>query len=326
MKIVFIGMIGLGSVCLSKLISSKFDISIVITESSPDNKLLNSELSVMENIRKQTFSEYIKYNYIADTCLKNNLQCYTTDDLNNDMKLISKLKNSGADTLVVCTYDKKISNEIINIFKTAINIHPALLPEFAGPSPVIWSIRNNAKFSGVTIHLLTDKFDAGNIISKVKINIEPFDTGSSLNFKIMNYYGPELLKSTLNEISAGRINPVKQDLSKRQYYPAYKSSFSEINFESMTAEDIHLIVRAGNFYYPAFFTINSKTIILWETAVRNDISCGSQIMPGEVAGFSENSGLLVMTKNKIIELISIQLNDTISPRVSGDKLPEIIQL
>ncbi|HPG30448.1 MAG TPA: formyltransferase family protein [bacterium] len=324
MKIVFAGMIGLGSTCLSKLISSNVEIALVITEPAPDNRLLNEELKSMENIRKQTFSEYIKYNYIRDICVKNKIPCCFPSDLNTDKELICKIKQSGADTLAVCTFDKKISNEIISIFKTAINLHPAILPDYAGPAPVVWTIRNNEKYSGVSAHLLTGKMDGGDIISISKFPVEKNETGSSLNYKIMNYFAPALLINVLQDISANRIKPVGQDFSRRRYYPSYDCSMSEIDFEKMTAEEINRIVKAGNFYYPAFFKINNKTIIVWETKVRDDMSSGQDGNFGEVIGVSENSGLLISTTNKIIELIKIQINDKISPVVNGSELMRIV--
>ena len=53
-------------------------------------------------------------------------------------------------------------------FKSAYNIHPSLLPKFKGKDPIAEVINEKQKFTGVSVHELTDKFDDGKVIYQKK--------------------------------------------------------------------------------------------------------------------------------------------------------------
>ena len=50
--------------------------------------------------------------------------------------------------------------------KGFVNAHPSLLPHWRGPSPVQNTILAGDKITGVTIHMVSDKFDSGDILSQ----------------------------------------------------------------------------------------------------------------------------------------------------------------
>lgn len=49
----------------------------------------------------------------------------------------------------------------------ALNVHPSALPRYRGPSPVLWAIRNGDPCMGVTVHRMTERIDAGPVLSQV---------------------------------------------------------------------------------------------------------------------------------------------------------------
>ena len=57
----------------------------------------------------------------------------------------------------------------------AYNIHPSLLPKYAGLNPWEEIFKNKEKISGVTIHRITELVDKGEIISQRKFAIETVD-------------------------------------------------------------------------------------------------------------------------------------------------------
>ena len=80
-----------------------------------------------------------------------------------------------------------------------INIHPSLLPKFKGLNTHQRAIDNNEKYSGCTVHYVTEKLDSGKIISQKKIRILKKDTAKSLAKKILKLEH-KLLPQTLNKI------------------------------------------------------------------------------------------------------------------------------
>lgn len=72
--------------------------------------------------------------------------------------------DGGFDFLVSYGYRYILKNEVLNLFpRRAINLHISLLPYCRGAHPVFWSILERRKL-GVTIHLLDEELDTGNIL------------------------------------------------------------------------------------------------------------------------------------------------------------------
>ena len=82
---------------------------------------------------------------------------------------------------------KILSKSFIKKFDgTIINIHPSLLPKYKGLNTHFRAIRNKDKFTGCTVHYVTDKLDSGSIIMKKKIKITSKDNPVSLSKKVLN--------------------------------------------------------------------------------------------------------------------------------------------
>jgi phosphoribosylglycinamide formyltransferase-1 len=70
-----------------------------------------------------------------------------------------------------------------------INIHPALLPKFGGKGMYGMKIHElvrelNETETGITIHLVNDKFDEGKIIDQRKCNVSPDDSPEEIALKV----------------------------------------------------------------------------------------------------------------------------------------------
>jgi methionyl-tRNA formyltransferase len=88
--------------------------------------------------------------------------------------------------LLSISWKFKFSKKTISQFRNyAINLHPGLLPKYKGCFSTSWSLINNEKFVGYTYHIISEKFDSGNILLKKKIKINKYDHAFSLNYKIM---------------------------------------------------------------------------------------------------------------------------------------------
>lgn len=72
--------------------------------------------------------------------------------------------------IVSCVFPYKIPLGICGIEKS-INIHPAPLPKYRGSSPYFWILANREGKSAVTFHVLSDRFDEGNLLYMEEFNI-----------------------------------------------------------------------------------------------------------------------------------------------------------
>ena len=130
-----------------------------------------------------------------------------TDDIND------------CDIFISVLYDKILSKDFINN-KKCYNFHPAILPNYAGVGTITWSILNNDKQHGVTLHLIDEGIDTGDLIDVVKFEIEESDTAYSLYDKTMkNLFS--FFKSKFSNILEENYKTKKQDFSLRKVY-SYK--------------------------------------------------------------------------------------------------------
>ena len=89
--------------------------------------------------------------------------------------------------LVVCAgYDAILEHAFIRQFEgRIINIHPSLLPEFAGTmDAVAMALQSGVKETGCTVHLVTDDVDQGPILAQRRVEVRPEDTVESLRERI----------------------------------------------------------------------------------------------------------------------------------------------
>ena len=104
----------------------------------------------------------------------------------NEKKLFILLKKNKIKFICLAGFMKILSSKFIKQFNgKIINIHPSLLPRYKGLNTHSRAIQNKDKFSGCTVHYVTEKLDSGKIIMQKKIKILKKDTPSSLARKIL---------------------------------------------------------------------------------------------------------------------------------------------
>jgi phosphoribosylglycinamide formyltransferase-1 len=89
--------------------------------------------------------------------------------------------------LVVCAgYDAILERAFTRQFEGRIvNIHPSLLPEFAGTmDAVAMALQAGVKETGCTVHLVTDEVDQGPVLAQRRVEVRPDDTVESLRERI----------------------------------------------------------------------------------------------------------------------------------------------
>ena len=149
-----------------------------------------------------------------------------------------------------CYFPYIISDSVIKLFsKCCFNIHGGILPEYKGALSSVWSIINNEKFSGATIHLMSKEIDCGNIVEVKKCKINDLDTGFSLYKKVekisillfKKYF--QILKNQKEIISTPQI------IDSGSYYNRNLPFNGTINW-SWKSRDIYNFCRA--MYFPPF--------------------------------------------------------------------------
>ena len=84
-----------------------------------------------------------------------------------------------ADIIISVLYDKIFKMKQLQN-KSAFNFHPGVLPDYRGSGNYSWCLINEEKETGITLHLIDEGIDTGDIISIEKFKILKKDTSFSL--------------------------------------------------------------------------------------------------------------------------------------------------
>jgi len=104
----------------------------------------------------------------------------------SEKKLLKKLSIHKIDLICLAGFMKILSKNFIKKFnKPILNIHPSLLPKYKGLNTHKRVIKNKDKYSGATVHLVSDKLDSGKIILQKKIKLSKYDDKKTLEKKIL---------------------------------------------------------------------------------------------------------------------------------------------
>lgn len=142
----------------------------------------------------------------------------------------------------------------------AINIHKSYLPYNRGANPNVWSITEDNP-AGVSIHYMTAGVDAGPIINRQKVPIEPDDTARSL-YERLEQAQIQQFKQSWPEIRDGAAERTEQNPSDGTYHQ--KSDFVSLweldREEKVTVGEFIDRLRALTFppYKNAYFLEDGK--------------------------------------------------------------------
>ena len=103
-----------------------------------------------------------------------------------EKRLLNLLKQNKIQFICLAGFMKILSSKFIKQFNgKIINIHPSLLPRYKGLNTHSRAIQNKDKFTGCSVHYVTEQLDSGKIILQKKIKILKKDTPKSLAKKVL---------------------------------------------------------------------------------------------------------------------------------------------
>ena len=93
-----------------------------------------------------------------------------------EREIVSQCRERGVELICLAGYMRLVGEELLNAYKgQIINIHPSLLPAFAGVKPIERAMEYGVKVYGATIHYVDETLDGGKIISQCAIEYEGND-------------------------------------------------------------------------------------------------------------------------------------------------------
>ena len=125
--------------------------------------------------------------------------------------LTEKLKEARIDLVVLAGFMVILTGEMVQAYPNAIlNVHPALIPSFAGPGCYGLHVHEKAleygvKLTGATVHFVSEECDGGPIVSQKAVEVLPDDTPEVLQRRVMEQCEWKLLPQAVSLFCQDRL-------------------------------------------------------------------------------------------------------------------------
>lgn len=172
---------------------------------------------------------------------------------------------------VLASYGKILPQKVLDEFELGIiNVHPSLLPQYRGPTPIEQAILDGAAKTGVSIMKLTAEMDAGPIYRQKSIALSGDESKAEIATKLQ-FIGAKLLVSVLNQVISGKATPRPQPHPDRASYThLIRKTDATINWHK-SAVDIQRHVRAYLGWPGSKVRFGEKEITLTDVEPSNEV-------------------------------------------------------
>jgi methionyl-tRNA formyltransferase len=133
----------------------------------------------------------------------------------------------------------------------ALNMHGSLLPRYRGRAPVNWAIVRGERESGATLHYMTERADAGDIVDQLAVPILRDDDAREVLAKV-TVAAETVLARSLPALLAGTAARRPQPVLPGEYFGRRTAADGRIDW-SRPALEIHNLVRAVAPPFPGAF-------------------------------------------------------------------------
>lgn len=243
MKAIVFAYHDIGCVGLQALVDAGFDVQTVFTHTDAPGE--------------NTF-----FSSVARLGAELNLPVLAPDDVNHPL-WVDHIRALQPDIIFSFYYRHMLSEEILALAPMGgFNLHGSLLPKYRGRAPVNWALLQGETRTGVTLHRMVKRADAGDIAGQLAVDITADDTALTLHAKLSEAAG-QLLGTVLPKLKAGTLSLTPQQESEASYFGRRTAADGEIYWHK-PAEEIANLVRAVTEPYPgAFSYLGQRKLVVW---------------------------------------------------------------
>ncbi|WP_125779303.1 methionyl-tRNA formyltransferase [Pseudoalteromonas rubra] len=230
----------------------------------------------------------------------------------SDDALIAELDRQGVNSGLVYLFRHKIRSKLIDYFAgRLLNVHSSALPDYRGPMPVFWQLKEGAETIRLTLHKVAEQLDSGAIATHIDLPVHPFDTSQCLHQKLAQMV-PALLEQFAQQQAAGTLTWQAQsediEIDGKWCKPRYAAHVQVddllIDWQRHTSSEIVNLARAANAELGgARFKFREGLLQLMQAS---SMDCQLKgIKPGTVLELDRVKGLLVKTKDAAVRLDTV---------------------
>jgi len=219
-----------------------------------------------------------------------------------DKHQIDNLLQNGIDCLFSIEYAWliPIPEKMQGVY--TINVHPSMLPDGRGTTPVSWIINSNPQYAGITFHKLTNEFDSGDIIYQKPMTLASGESFETLMIKL-HLTIPIMLNELLNNFEALYHKAKKQGISST--WPKLEINDRVIDWNMTVKKVKALAACCGRFGIVAM--LNNETLLVNNIEVgqiKHSYKNGTIIKEdNDTYVVAVSDGFVILMKHNIIEKI-----------------------
>lgn len=212
---------------------------------------------------------------------------------------IAKLASYQPDVMIVAAYGLLLPKEVLALPKYGcINIHLSLLPAWRGASPVQSALLNGDAKTGVTMMLMNEGLDTGDILQQIEMPIANDDTTESLLDKL-GALAAQHIKQHLDDII--KATPIPQNNQYASHAPKIQKSQACLDWQ----ENAFILDRKIRAYYPwpiAYIMHQNNPIKIYRAKAHSLVHSHT---PGTLFKISDES-IWIACKENCLEIFEIQ--------------------
>lgn len=152
------------------------------------------------------------------------------------------------DMICVACFSLLIPHAVLTMLRLGcLNVHPSLLPANRGPVPLFWTFREGNATTGVTIHLMEEKMDSGDILAQEVIAVPDGISYSQLEAQCATC-GGELLARTVWKLSKGEGIPQPQHEGSSSYHSFPSDNDFVVQVEEWDARRVYNFIQGVGYW------------------------------------------------------------------------------
>ncbi len=220
-----------------------------------------------------------------------------------DRAAIAQIASLRPDLQIVAAYGQIIPKGILDIPRNGtLNVHASLLPCWRGASPICAAILHGDAETGVTIMLVDETEDTGDILSQRATTIQPHEHAGRLGDRLAAM-GAALMLETIPDWLDGALTPEPQDNSRASRARRVEKQQGRIDWHQ-SAEQITRHVRAYTPWPAATTTLESESIRISEATIGDERNSDATEPPGVI--IEAGPTITVATGSGVLDVIRLQ--------------------
>jgi len=220
--------------------------------------------------------------------------CFNTSDIDASI--------AGANVLLL-NWPHILSESFVVRQKNVLNVHNSLLPRYRGRHAFSWAISNGEKVLGYSLHKVTSKVDAGEILAQTSFALhssEDINDAICVGGRVLRKWLPKILLDWVN----GELTPRIQDEAQATYFPRRHLHDNWIEAFDDANTVMNLVRAVSPPYAKGAFckTVTGETLNISSCRVIDRAK--NEFMPGSII-CNDGRAIVVACRKGVVSLVPV---------------------